>query len=266
MLAAINPCGFALLPAYLAYFVGTDDIQPRGAALRGVKTALAMSLGFITVFGLLGTVLSFALSWFRTPIISIALGILMAIMGIFMLTGRQPTFALPHYEPETTSRSFRGAVLFGVSYAIASLSCTLPVFSSVVIATGATDQRWVTRILHIAFYALGTTSVITILTVAVATARNSIVKRIRSVLPHMTRIAGVLVVLAGAFVAYYGWWEREVLKGNIDTDSLAASAQRLQTEINRNIDNIGVAPILIVSALVVCLAMLAASRHAKENT
>lgn len=266
MLAAINPCGFALLPAYLAYFVGTDDLQPRGAAWRGVKIALAMSLGFVTVFGLLGTILSFALSWFRTPNISIALGVLMIIVGILMLAGRQPSFALPHYEPEAAARSFPGAALFGVSYAVASLSCTLPVFSSVVIATGATDQHWVTRIIHILLYALGTTSVITILTVAVATARSSIVKRIRSVMPHMTRIAGVLVVVAGAFVTYYGWWEREVLKGNIDTDSLAASAQRLQTEINRNIDRIGVAPILIVSAFIVCLAILGASRHPKENT
>ncbi len=35
MAAAINPCGFALLPAYLAYYLGlTDDVAGGPAGLR----------------------------------------------------------------------------------------------------------------------------------------------------------------------------------------------------------------------------------------
>lgn len=42
LLAAFNPCGFALLPAYLAYFIGVagDD---RPSPLRATGRALAVS-------------------------------------------------------------------------------------------------------------------------------------------------------------------------------------------------------------------------------
>ncbi|WP_230885353.1 cytochrome c biogenesis CcdA family protein [Streptomyces spinoverrucosus] len=55
MLAAVNPCGFALLPAYLSLLVLGDDSPTRTAAVvRALMTTAAMSAGFTAVFALFG--------------------------------------------------------------------------------------------------------------------------------------------------------------------------------------------------------------------
>lgn len=59
MLAAVNPCGFALLPAYLSLLVLGDNIRRRRAAVRRVLgLTAAMTLGFVAVFGVFGLVIS----------------------------------------------------------------------------------------------------------------------------------------------------------------------------------------------------------------
>ncbi len=57
--ATVNPCGFALLPAYLSYFLGLgDDRRGSGESANPVLRALAVSaavtLGFVVVFGVMG--------------------------------------------------------------------------------------------------------------------------------------------------------------------------------------------------------------------
>ena len=46
LIAAFNPCGFAMLPAYLSYFLGQEvENQPDGyqGFLNGVKVSLTLS-------------------------------------------------------------------------------------------------------------------------------------------------------------------------------------------------------------------------------
>ena len=58
LVAAINPCGFALLPTYLAYFLGIDNeetSQRIGSDLgRAIKVGAALTAGFLTVFAIMG--------------------------------------------------------------------------------------------------------------------------------------------------------------------------------------------------------------------
>jgi cytochrome c biogenesis protein CcdA len=50
MLAAINPCGFALLPAYLALLVTHEDRSHPAAAIgRALLLMTAMTAGFLAV-------------------------------------------------------------------------------------------------------------------------------------------------------------------------------------------------------------------------
>ena len=57
LIAAFNPCGFAMLPAYLSYFLGlesdNDDNREVGI-LNGLKVSLTLSLGFVFVFAIIG--------------------------------------------------------------------------------------------------------------------------------------------------------------------------------------------------------------------
>lgn len=53
--AAVNPCGFPMLPAYLALFSGTTRTARRGTGVtRALLAGAGVSAGFVAVFGLLG--------------------------------------------------------------------------------------------------------------------------------------------------------------------------------------------------------------------
>ncbi|MBZ4575407.1 cytochrome c biogenesis protein CcdA, partial [Mycobacterium avium subsp. hominissuis] len=56
MVAALNPCGFAMLPAYLLLVVRGAGARAPGvaAAGRALAASAGMALGFLTVFGLFG--------------------------------------------------------------------------------------------------------------------------------------------------------------------------------------------------------------------
>lgn len=92
MVATVNPCGFALLPAYLTYFLGldpagsdatTDSADARRAnpspVLRALVVSAAVTAGFLVVFGVMGlawssvsSVIGRRLPWF-TLVIGIGL-------------------------------------------------------------------------------------------------------------------------------------------------------------------------------------------------
>ena len=63
MVAALNPCGFALLPAYIGLYLGTTETHsgPRRFG-RAFEVSAAMSAGFIVLFGSAGVVLALATS------------------------------------------------------------------------------------------------------------------------------------------------------------------------------------------------------------
>ena len=79
--AAFNPCGFALLPAYLGLLVRDDVPGGRVAALgRAARFATGMTAGFVVVFGVVGAVLAplaFSLERYL-PILTVVMGVLMA--------------------------------------------------------------------------------------------------------------------------------------------------------------------------------------------
>ena len=53
LVAAVNPCGFILLPTYLMYFLGMQGQHPgsqRASIRRALVVSAAVSAGFLTVF------------------------------------------------------------------------------------------------------------------------------------------------------------------------------------------------------------------------
>lgn len=55
--------------------------------------------------------------------------------GSALLSGRELRIVLPQVQAGTASLRMRSMMAFGASYAIAPLSCTLPVFLGVVAST-----------------------------------------------------------------------------------------------------------------------------------
>jgi cytochrome c biogenesis protein CcdA len=247
MVATVNPCGFALLPAYLSAFVGLDDGEERPSSANAVGNALKVSavltLGFVTVFALLGVIITKVFGGIEEhlPWVTIVIGIGLVGLGAYLLTGRQLVLNIPKLNKGGADGTLFSMYLFGVSYAVASLSCTIGGFLVITSQTFGKGS-YVSGVMVFVLYGLGMGIIVGILTLAVALAKHGVVARFRSLLPQMNRIAGVLLVIAGAYVAYYGWFEIRVFRGDAGDDAVYDVASRIQTWLQNQIPTVDSAP------------------------
>jgi cytochrome c-type biogenesis protein len=214
MLGLVNPCGFALLPAYLGYFLGTDTAQASESRLvalnRAQVVALSMAAGFLAVFGTLGLALVGVISSIVAylPWVTLVLGLCLAALGVAMVFGYQPLLSLPKLEKGTGSRSIASMFVFGVSYALASLTCTIGIFLSAV-GTSASGATFAQRFGSFLSYGLGMGLLATGLTLAAAFGRKGLVNGFRQVLPRIHLLSAVILVVVGLYVAWYGYWSTD---------------------------------------------------------
>lgn len=262
MVATINPCGFAMLPAYLSYFLGMED--PSASAEAGVRRALAVGLavsgGFLLVFGVMGiliTQFSVAIQD-KLPWVTIVIGIVLIALGIAMARGFEPVLNLPKLQRGTGSRQLWSMFLFGVSYAVSSLSCTIPLFL-VAVAGTFTRSSFGAGMATFLAYALGMALVLMALTLAIALARQGLVRSLRSALPYINRVAGILLVVAGAYMAYYGWYELQVLSTGTDPGGPAGTVFAWNGSVSAWINRTGPLRIGIVLAAAIAFALVVAS-------
>ncbi|MEM7338039.1 MAG: cytochrome c biogenesis CcdA family protein [Actinomycetota bacterium] len=214
MVALVNPCGFALLPAYLGYFLGTNEAdasESRILALnRAQIVALSMSLGFMAVFGLFGLALAGVLGTIAPWLawVTLVMGVLLIALGVAMALGYRPTVAIPQLERGTGSRSVGSMFVFGVSYALASLTCTIGIFLSAV-GTSASGASFAERFGGFLSYGAGMGLMATGLTLAVAFGQKGVVNGMRQIMPYIYTISAVVLIIVGAYVAWYGFWSTD---------------------------------------------------------
>ena len=221
LVAAVNPCGFAMLPAYLAYFLGIgsqDQSTDTGRnVLRGLLVGLTLTAGFVAFFGIIGALTSSLISTStiadRGPWITLVISGLMVVLGIAMLAGFEPKISVPRLSKGGDSQGLISMFLFGVSYAVVSLGCASPVFFGSVSGSFSTDGVWEGTLRFLA-YALGMGLIITFLTIAVAMGRSGVTAHMHRLLPHINKISGGFLVVAGVVLGFYGWWEVQVLLRN----------------------------------------------------
>ncbi len=261
MVATVNPCGFALLPAYLSYFLGlegdgTDTDGPRRAPVtRALAVSAAVTLGFLVVFAIMGFAWSSVsgLVGRRLPYFTIVVGVGLVALGIAMLRGFEPVLRLPKLQVGTEGRQLGSMFLYGVSYAVASLSCTIPIFIGIV-STTLERTSFLAGVATFVAYGLGMGLTLSILTIAVALARSGIVTRFRRVLPYVNRISGGLLIAAGAFVSYYAWVEIQELNSG-RSSSVVSWSRDLQSAMQRWVEDVGGARLAIGAAIIVAAAV-----------
>jgi cytochrome c biogenesis protein CcdA len=262
--AAVNPCGFALLPAYLTLLLaqsadGTAP-GPRGQVIRAVRFSLAMTAGFVAVFGAFGAVIAqLSLSIERyLPVVTLAIGVVLLALGAWLLRGGHlPGIRLFGRIGSAPGSSLGSQALYGVAFAAASLSCTVGPFLAVT-GTAARTGDTAGVLLTFVVYALGMGSVVTVLAVAVALARGSLVHRLRSATPVIERLSGALLVVAGAYVAWFAWFEIRVLSGRTTSDPIIDAAGVVQSQLSQFIAGLGPIVLTLIAAMLVAgIAVLA---------
>ena len=272
MVATVNPCGFAMLPAYLSFFLGLEeaDDDTRGSVLHALVIGATVTAGFLLVFGVLGILLDGALSSLQDwlPWVTIVLGVLLVLLGIALLTGRSVTLRIPTPRQRGDGSQLLSVFVFGVSYALVSLSCTIPLFIAAV-APSFTDANFVSGVAAFLAYGLGMGVVLIALTVALALAKHSLVRNLRRVLPYIYKVSGVLLVVAGLYVAYYGWYELRVRTGETSGGGPAQVVFDWNGSISNWVQQIGSVRIgILLGAAIgvaVALTMGARSRPARPD-
>jgi cytochrome c biogenesis protein CcdA len=246
MLGAVNPCGFALLPAYLSVLLVDGPASPGKAVRRALRCTLALTLGYVVVFGTFGLVLTpLAGAWQpRLPWLTVVLGLVLAGLGGWLTLGR----SLPSWgvrAPALTGSTW-SMVVFGMAYAIASLGCAVGPFLALVASSLRASTLLAGLGLFLA-YAAGMGLIVGVTAVAVALLRSSVITRARPLLGVVPRLGGAILVVSGLYVAYYGWYELR-LAGDLrlaGSDALVAAASDLQQRLAGWIAGIGALPFVI---------------------
>ena len=165
-----------------------------------------MGLGFLTVFGVFGalTISAGATVQRYLPYLVVVIGIVLVALGIWLLLGRELTLLSPRLPGGQRAPTARLGSMYGygVSYAIASLSCTVGPFLAVTAAGLRRGSLIGSASVYLAYIA-GLTLVVGVLAVAAALASSAVVNRLRRLLPYVNRISGALLVIVGLYVGYY---------------------------------------------------------------
>ncbi|MEC4761862.1 cytochrome c biogenesis CcdA family protein [Mycobacterium sherrisii] len=272
LVAALNPCGFAMLPAYLLLVVRGRDgerAHPLAGAGRALAATAGMALGFVTVFGLFGVLTVSAATTVQryVPYATVAIGLVLVALGIWLVSGRQLTALTPRplgprWAPTGRGSRLLGMYGYGISYAIASLSCTVGPFLAVTGAGLRSGSAVIGVSIYLAYVA-GLTLVVGVLAIAAATASSALADRLRRMLPFVNRIGGALLVLVGLYVGYYGRYEVRLLSATGDPrDAVIAAAGRLQGALAGWVHQHGLWPwIAALVALLVGAALVGVRRR-----
>ena len=248
LLAAFNPCGFALLPSFLALLVAGP-----GGVLRALRLSAAMTLGFVTVFGLIGMLLSVTTVGIQRhlPWAAVVMGVMLVLLGGWLLSGRDLRVRLPRLAAGSPSHALLALYGYGASYAVASLSCTIAPFLAVTgLVTGAADVS--TGIGAFLAYGIGMGLIVGLLAMLVAVAREATVRRTRAALPWISRVSGGFLLLAGLYVTYYGWYELRVLADRTARhDPVVTAVLDAQGTVTTWVDTLGIGWIAVAFAVVV---------------
>ncbi|TDH50765.1 cytochrome c biogenesis protein CcdA [Mycobacterium eburneum] len=264
LVAALNPCGFAFLPGYLGLVIAGSQNTSRPAALaRAGAATVAMATGFLTVFGVFGLAISpvIASAQKYLPFATVVIGVVLIGTALWLLVGKDITVVLPKSAGGTPTARLGSMYSYGVGYAIASLSCTVAPFLAV-ISTTFQQGSTLTGVLAFIAYAAGMSITVGVAALAVALAGSSATAALRRVLPYVGRIAGVIVLLTGLYVTYYGYYEIRLYFTDAGPDDpVIRVAGAVQSWLVGVVDALGVWPLLGAAVVVVAAVALLARRR-----
>ena len=259
LVAAVNPCGFILLPTYLMYFLGVSGGAPgtqKASLRRALKVSAAVSTGFLAVFLVIGF-LSVPLrstissnSKYVTGFIAVAL----IVLGLAMLFGYKPPFMTPQIDSGKKDQTVTSMFIYGVAYAVASIGCTIGLFLATVFSARP-DETFINSVGNMVAYGAGMALLVSALTVGFAFANTGLLKFLRNSMQYIDRVAAAFVVLSGLYLAWYFYWVDLDNGGDPITDWAFARQAAATAFLNDNWQVVGIILAATVTAAVAFVAL-----------
>jgi cytochrome c biogenesis protein CcdA len=264
LIAAINPCGFVLLPTYLVYFLGMENLRPgaeRASMWRAVNVSLAVSAGFMSIFIVIGAITKLSTDWFVTKAqwVALLIGVCLVVLGIATLFGYRLPFTTPRLDVGRRDRSVRSMNVFVLAYAVASIGCTIGPFTSTVLGTFSTKGLR-TGITAIALYGVGMALVVTGLTVTLAFANTALLRVLRRGMAWVEQAAGVLLILTGMYLCWY--WYSNLTDGS--GGRVVAKAEGWQRGLSTFVQD-HQSTVVVVGSIIIVAAVVTAFRMQRSD-
>ncbi|MGN6125340.1 MAG: cytochrome c biogenesis CcdA family protein [Leifsonia sp.] len=265
--AAVNPCGFPLLPAYLAVFLGSEPAPVGVRLLRALRASVAMTGGFLAVFAVVGVAvaagLRLAVAW--VPWFTAALGLTLLIAGVFGVAGRElrmPAIALPF-------RSGRGMVAmgsYGAAFAATSLGCAFPLFAAAVAPPATSGSPLDTAVAALA-YALGMGLFVAACSILAALLGAEAVRVAGKYARRLPKAASALLLIVGIYLLAYGM--RLILEPGKEPSLAVFVSQAsswLTSAVSAHPLAVGTVAVLVVlTALAIAGVAVRSNRHPPEE-
>ena len=221
-----------------------EDVPRRVVVGRALKIGLIMSSGFVTIFGTTGLIIRFGgeaiqdsvangLAW-----IAVVTGGGVVTLGVWLLMGNSLKVRVPNFRTNTKSEGAGTIFTFGISYALASLSCAFPIFAGVIAASFS--QNPAEGAGSFFAYAAGMAAVVMVLTVGLAIGKERIVHHLRRASHIFDRVSGIVLVAAGSFIVFY--WTLVLSSGDnaLSNNRLTVWVEGVQSSLT---ELIGIVPL-----------------------
>jgi cytochrome c biogenesis protein CcdA len=206
--ATFNPCGFAMLPAYMTMLLSSQrksESLPK-LLLKALQFAVLMALGIISVFALFAVAIFPISTSIQSylPIATITIGALLIAVGIATLSGKSP-YLKKLWSPNTApSARLKSLYLYGVTFALGSVSCTIgPLLAA---TSKALELTFVESLRIYLIYASGISVTIAILAI-IALFSQATLGRIRKSMKVIERISSLFLILVGFYLIIFGLYE-----------------------------------------------------------
>ena len=264
VLAAVNPCGFVLLPTYLLFFLGTREEPNLGTSERlgrALKVSAGVSIGFLGVFFVIGVISRLFTQWIElnAKYAALVVGVVLVGGGARMLTGWTPKFATPEIGG-TSEKTFRATVVYGVAYAVASIGCTIGFLTTAIFGSIAING-FVSGVISILLYGIGMAMLVAALTVSLAFAKTGIVTVIKNRLGVIQRLAALLVTLTGLYLVLY--WYAAISETR--STAIVSRIERWQTKVASFLQEQGAPRLVLVMSAIIALAVLVSRAGKREK-
>ena len=211
IVAAFNPCGFALLPAYLGLYLNDEQGLPSRAARirRSLVVSATVATAFTVPFGVMGALCSGGARLISPmlPWAGLAVGVLLILFGGALVAGVPIGSTLPHVAASRLGRpandsGIQGFTAFGLAYGLASLGCALPVFLAL-LGTAVAAGGPLAAVEAFVLYGAGMAATLGVVTLVAATVSVGFLARVRGATRYVSALGAALLLLSGAYVVYY---------------------------------------------------------------
>ncbi|MDJ0270873.1 MAG: cytochrome c biogenesis CcdA family protein [Aigarchaeota archaeon] len=194
----ISPCGYVLLPGYVAYLLG-ERTSVRRALLAGLTAVLGLLTVYIAIGALVGLTGSLIIRYLSSfGYIAAALVISLGVVMLFNIN--IPVVGLSsNLATRFNISGLPGFYLFGLGYGLGAQACTFPIFITIVLFALALANPLYSMLIFLS-YTAGVAAPLIATTILVSLAKTAAINKLKSLAPKLHKVSGILLIVVGIYL------------------------------------------------------------------